>query len=266
MLTATGSIPDRELDLGLYEGDMEAMISALQTELALLWMRLAALQRDILADVAVTLRAFAESGDWQLLAGFAPWAVVFGAAHALTPGHSKTTLALWTAGTGTRHREALGTAVLLAATHIAMSVLIVLIALPIVSMARGEVGRAPLLEAPSQVLLGIAGVWLIWQGWRGHTHRVQGRWFAVAAGLVPCPLTLFVMTFAAAHGVTPAGIAFAAMTAVGVAVVLGTVALSASLIGSSLRAWPGQIDLVSRVLLALSGGVLLALSGAALAG
>lgn len=266
MVTATRSIPARELSVGLEMGDMDAMISALQSELALLWVRLAGVQRDILAEVAVALRNFAANGDWQLLVGFAPWAVVFGAAHALTPGHSKTTLALWTAGTGARHREALGTAVLLAATHIAISVLIVLVALPVVTMARGEVGRAPVLENLSQVLLGIAGVWLIWQGLHRHTHRVHGRWFAVAAGLVPCPLTLFVMIFAAAHGVTPAGIAFATMTMVGVALVLGTVALSASLIGSGLRAWPRQIDLVSRVLLALSGGVLLALSGVALLG
>ncbi len=237
------------------------MSSALQTELALLWVRLAALQREILADVAVTLRTFAASGDWQLLAGFAPWAILFGAAHALTPGHSKTTLALWTAGTGARHREALGTAVLLAAIHIVMSVLIVLAALPIVSMARGEVGRAPLLDDLSRVLLGIAGVWLIWQGWHGHTHRVQGRWFAVAAGLVPCPLTLFVMTFAAAHGVTMAGIAFASMAMV--ALVLGTVAVTASLFGRGLRAWPQRANLVSRGLLALSGSALVLLSAAA---
>jgi nickel/cobalt transporter (NicO) family protein len=244
--------------------DIGSMISVLKTELALLWMWLADFQRDILAEVAATLRAFAATGDWQLLAGFAPWAVLFGAAHALTPGHAKTMLALWTTGTGARHREALGTAVLLAATHVAMSVLIVLVALPVVTMARGEAGRAPVLEDLSRILIGIAGFWLIWQGLRGHAHHVQGRWFAVAAGLVPCPLTLFVMTFAAAHGVTPAGIAFAAMAMVGIALVLAAVALSASLIGSGLRAWPRQVDLVSRALLALCGSALLAFSAAAL--
>ena len=69
--------------------------------------RLADLQRGILSEVAATLRTFAETGDWTLLAAFAPWAVVFGAAHALTPGHSKTVLALWLAGTGARRGEAL---------------------------------------------------------------------------------------------------------------------------------------------------------------
>jgi ABC-type nickel/cobalt efflux system permease component RcnA len=232
------------------------MISAVQTELTLLWLRLAAIQRDILAEVAATLRAFASSGDWQLLASFAPWAILFGAAHALTPGHSKTVLALWTAGTGARHRDALGTAVTLAAIHIGMSVAIVLVALPVVTMARGETGRAPLLEDLSRVLLGLVGLWLIWQAIRGHAHHPQGRWFAVAAGLVPCPLTLFVMTFAAAHGVTPAGIAFAAMAMIGVSLVLGTVALSASILGKGLRNWSQQASFMARALLAVSGAAL----------
>ena len=229
------------------------MIAEFLSELLSLWHWLAGIQREILSEVASTLRTFAETGDWALLFAFAPWAVVFGAAHALTPGHSKTVLAFWLAGTGARQGEALRTAFALAATHIGLSVLIVLIALPVVTMARGEAGRAPLLEDISRALLGISGLWLVWQGIRVHQHDTGKPWFGVAAGLIPCPLTLFVMTFAAARGVTAAGIGFAALTMLGVALVLGTVALAASTFGRSVLALSRGTMAVSRTLLILGG-------------
>lgn len=229
------------------------MITTLWAEILALWHWLALVQRDILSDVAASLQGFAKTGDWLLLAALAPWAVVFGAAHALTPGHSKTVLALWLAGTGARRREALRTAFVLAATHIGMSVLIVLAALPVVTMARGEAGRAPLMEDISRALLGLSGLWLIWQGVRGQVHAAGGRRFGVAAGLIPCPLTLFVMTFAAAKGVTLAGLGFAAMSMLGVALVLGAVALFASTFGRGVLALSGGAGLVSRGVLVLAG-------------
>jgi nickel/cobalt exporter len=233
------------------------MMEPLVHQLYALWHWLADLPRGILSEVAATLRTFAETGDWTLLATFAPWAVVFGAAHALTPGHSKTVLALWLAGTGARRGEALRTAFTLAATHIGLSVLIVLVALPVVTLARGEAGRAPLLEDISRALLGLSGLWLIWQGLRGQAHT-HGRWFGVAAGLIPCPLTLFVMTFAAAKGVTLAGIGFAVMTMLGVAVVLGLVALAASTFGRGVLALSRGAAVVSRGLLVVTGLALVA--------
>ena len=45
------------------------------------------------------------------------------------------------------------------------------------------------------------------------------------AGLIPCPLTLFVMTFAMSRGVPEAGIMFAIVMMTGVALTLSTVAL-----------------------------------------
>ncbi|MFN4156658.1 MAG: hypothetical protein ACK4HF_18605 [Paracoccaceae bacterium] len=229
------------------------MIAEVYSRLFFLWHWLAGVQREILSDVASTLRAFAETGDWALLVVFAPWAVLFGAAHALTPGHSKTVLALWLVGTATRRAEALRIAFTLAATHIGMSVLIVLIALPMVTMARGEAGRAPLLEDVSRALLGVSGLWLVWQGASGHAHAAGGRWFGVAAGLIPCPLTLFVMTFAAARGVTLAGIGFAAMSMLGVALVLGSVALVAATFGRGMLAFSRGAAIVSRGVLVITG-------------
>ena len=54
-------------------------------------------------------------------------------------------------------------------------------------------------------------LWLLIAAIRGHaahSHH-EGAAFGVVAGLIPCPLTLFVMTFASARGVPEAGLAFA---------------------------------------------------------
>jgi ABC-type nickel/cobalt efflux system permease component RcnA len=241
------------------------MIEALRAELLALWHWLATLQRDILGEAAALLRAFAETGDWGLLLAFAPWAVLFGAAHALTPGHSKTMLALWVAGTGAGRGQALRTAMTLASVHIGMSVAIVLLALPVVTLARGEAGRAPLLEDISRGLLALSGLWLVWQGLRGDHHAPDGRWFGAAAGLIPCPLTLFVMTFAAAHGVTVAGLGFAAMSLIGVALVLGTLAAAVAGFGQGLRALSRGADLLARGLMVMTGAAMLVAATLALA-
>jgi len=197
-----------------------AMMANLDAFFFAVWAWLVSVQREIYGDIATMLRAFAATGDWSLLVAFVPWGVAFGAAHALTPGHSKMVLAMFVAGSGAGFASGLRTAGILASTHILMSVLIVLLGLPLASMALGEVGRAVFLETLSRSLLGLVGLWLLISALRsgngdGHGHG-RGVAFGVTAGLIPCPLTLLVMTFAVAHGVPEAGVAFAAMMLIGV--------------------------------------------------
>ena len=85
---------------------------------------------------------------------------------------------------------------------------------------------------PDRVLLAFVGLWMIVSTLRPHSHaHLAGRSvaFGFFAGLVPCPLTLFVVTFAASRGVIEAGLAFALVMLVGVAAVLVSVALVANL-------------------------------------
>lgn len=58
-----------------------------------LFQDLVAVQREIHLAFAERIKTFAETGDWTLLAAYLPMRVVFGAVHALTPGHSKAVLA-----------------------------------------------------------------------------------------------------------------------------------------------------------------------------
>src|SRR5438034_4898922 len=89
-------------------------------------------------------------------------------------------------------------------------------------------GRAPLPEDTSRGLLAAVGTWLlvraIWGGTHHHSER-EGLMTGVAAGLVPCPLTLFVLVLAVTRGVPEVGFIFALAMMLGVTLTLAGVAV-----------------------------------------
>jgi ABC-type nickel/cobalt efflux system permease component RcnA len=230
-----------------------------------LFQDLVAIQREIYLAFADRIREFAETGDWALLAAYLPMGVLFGAVHTLTPGHSKAVLATYLTGSTAGVPRGMAVSLVLSFVHVGISVVIALLSLPLVSVALGSVGRAPLLEDISRGLLGVIGLWMLWQGFRG-TGYAHGQSMAAgfAAGLIPCPLTLFVMTFAISRGVPEAGVAFAAVMMIGVALVLGTVALAAVLFRQQLLRLlamrPRAVDIVTRAIQIIAGLILVAVA------
>ncbi|RUV06750.1 ABC transporter permease [Mesorhizobium sp. M1A.F.Ca.IN.020.06.1.1] len=183
-------------------------------------------QRTIYLALADQIKLLSSSGDWLGFVAFLPMGVVFGAAHALTPGHSKALLATYLAGSDAKVARGLLVSITLSLTHVIIAVIIAALSLPLVSVALGSVGRAPLLEDVSRGLLGLIGVWMIWRALsQGHHLKHEGEAVGFMAGLIPCPLTLFVMTFAMSRGVPVAGLLFAVTMMTGVAVTLSTVAV-----------------------------------------
>lgn len=85
---------------------------------------LVALQGDIQRSVAGQISAFSASGGWLALQGTMPLAIVFGMAHALTPGHNKLILATYVLRERLGMLKALATSTLLSATHIGSAVAI----------------------------------------------------------------------------------------------------------------------------------------------
>jgi nickel/cobalt exporter len=230
---------------------------------------LVAIQREIYLAFADRISEFAASGDWTLLAAYLPMGILFGAVHALTPGHSKAVLATYLTGSTASVPRGLAVSLVLSFVHVGMSALIALLSLPLVSVALGSVGRAPFLEDISRGLLGVIGLWMLWQGFRGAGHgHGQGMAAGLAAGLIPCPLTLFVMTFAISRGVPEAGVAFALVMMIGVALVLGTVALAAVLFRQQLlhllAKRPRAVDAVTRAIQIAAGLVLVMVAGNAI--
>lgn len=236
-----------------------------------LFQDLVAVQREIYLAFADRIGDFARTGDWKLLAAYLPMGILFGGAHALTPGHSKAVLAAYLSGSTASIPRGLIVSLVLSFVHVGIAVLIAVASPPLVSLALGSVGRAPLLEDLSHGLLGVIGLWMLWRGLRGtgHAHG-QGMAAGFAAGLIPCPLTLFVMTFALSRGVPQAGVAFAAVMMIGVAIVLGTVALAAVLFRQQLlrllASRPRSVDAVTRAIQIVVGVVLVVVAVNAIRG
>lgn len=95
-----------------------------------------------------------------------------------------------------------------------------------------------------------------------HSHGdQQGIVVGLSAGLIPCPLTLFVMTFAISRGVPEAGILFGLVMMVGVTLTLSAVALTAVFFRQQMmhmfETRPKQISRLTKGLQVLSGAILI---------
>src|SRR5215210_1191093 len=229
--------------------------------------QLIALQRWIYGGLSADLLAFAATRDWMALAAVLPAGVLFGAIHALTPGHGKSILASYLLGSRLAASRSLVVAGIMALTHVGTAVLIALTAAPLITRTLGGAGRAPALELVSRSFLIGIGLWLILRAWRGRAHP-HGEGFAVGfiAGLVPCPLTLFAMLFAISRGVIEAGLVFAAALMLGVLFTLTLVALLTVFLRDRLVKFMtqhgGSLQKLTRILDAISGLLLIVLSAA----
>lgn len=218
--------------------------------------------------LSAQLKTFAATRDWGVLVAMLPLGVAFGAVHALMPGHGKTILASYVIGSRLAAIRSLAVSAALTATHIGSAVLLALVGAPLVSKTLGNIGRAPSLEVASRVLLGTLGLWLLFRALRGpksHTHDARdGVMLGVAAGLIPCPLTLFAMILAIARGVPEAGLTFAFAMVGGVGLTLAGVTLLAGLARDHMLAVSAQygqrIQDIGRVLDTVSGVLLVLLA------
>jgi nickel/cobalt exporter len=222
---------------------------------------LVGIQSAINDTFAARISAFSQSRDWVGLLGMLPSGVLFGVVHALTPGHSKSVLATYLLGSGLSGIKSVVTALVLALTHIASAVVLALVASELVSRTITSAGQAPLLEYISRGLLVAIAAWLILRAIlnRPHEHG-EGAVVGFIAGLVPCPLTLFVMFFAASRGVPEAGLVFAAAMLVGVGAVLVAVAGLTIVAHGMLLRYAPAVGHVSRVLEGLAGLALLVIA------
>ena len=166
-------------------------------------------QRWIYGSISTYLDAFSATDDWFALATVLPLGIVFGAVHALTPGHGKTVLASYLVGSPMAVWKGAGIAGVLSVTHVASAVILALVGAPLLSRTIVGAGQSEIIEDVSRGLIALIGAWLVIRAVRAKPH-LHGEGFAVAfvAGLVPCPLTLFVMFLALARGIPQAGLTF----------------------------------------------------------
>lgn len=223
------------------------------------------IQLAIRGSLTGAIDGFARTEDGSVLLAMMPLGIVFGAAHAMTPGHSKSILATYVLGSGLKPLRAVLTSLILAATHITSAVLLAVIANSLVTRTLVGAGRAPALENVSRYMLVAIGIWLVLRAWRSRPHmHGEGYVAGFVAGLVPCPLTLFVMTLAVSRGVPEAGLAFASAMYFGVSAVLVTIAATVSFARNWAEDWIGQhgarLSLASRWLDTIAGLLLMAIA------
>ena len=224
------------------------------------------IQQTIYAAVGAHLNAFAASRDWAAAVAILPLGIVFGAIHALTPGHSKALLASYLIGSRLALLKGLGVSSVLAATHVLSSVVIALFAVHLLTRTLVGAGRAPLVEDISRGILILVGIWFVIRALRGHARHARREGLAVGfvAGLIPCPLTLFVMVLALSRDIPAAGLTFAGAMFIGIALTLGAVATLAIFARDAavnvMTRYGASISTVARALDGLAG-VLLILFG-----
>ena len=225
-----------------------------------MWQFVIDIQRDIYLGFADHIKGFASGTGWSAFLGFLPMGIAFGAGACDDPWPQQVD-----------PRSSLGmlrgflVSLALSFTHVTMSVIIALFSLPLVSIMFGGTGAgsSPILETVSRGLLGMIGGWMLWSALfkKPHSHDgQQGIIVGLSAGLIPCPLTLFVMTFAISRGVPEAGIMFAFVMMIGVALTLSAVALTSVFFRQQmvhmLEKRPRLIARLTKGLQAASGAVL----------
>jgi len=144
-------------------------------------------------------------------------AVLFGAVHAMMPGHGKTVLVSYHLGQPGKLREGIANGAILTLTHVGLALVLVLAGFAVISRAFAQGGRTPQFEVASGAMVALIGAFLFWRSTRSdhETHERDGRTLAFVTGMVPCPLTTFIISYALARGLVGAGLAVTATMALG---------------------------------------------------
>lgn len=186
-------------------------------------------QRSLYLGMADSLRSVE---DLPTLALVLISATLFGAVHALMPGHGKSVLVSYHLGRPGHWWHGLVTGTLLSLTHIGTAVVLVLAGFAVISRSFVLGGRTPSFEIASGGLIVFIGLFLFWRALRGNNHHEStgdGRALALVTGLIPCPLTTFILTFAIANRILEIGLLAVAAMSFGVVFTIASFATGAVL-------------------------------------
>jgi ABC-type nickel/cobalt efflux system permease component RcnA len=169
-------------------------------------------------------------GDPRAIFAAMAAAVLFGAVHALMPGHGKTVLVSYHLGQPARLREGIANGAILALTHVGLALILVLAGFAVISKAFAQGGRTPQFEVASGAFVALIGAFLLWRSLKSdhHAHTKDGKTLAFVTGMIPCPLTTFIMSYALARGMLAAGLAVTAAMTLGMIATIGGIAFAAA--------------------------------------
>ena len=169
-------------------------------------------------------------GDARAVFAAMAAAVLFGAVHAMMPGHGKTVLVSYHLGQPGRLRDGIANGAILTLTHVGLAIVLVLAGFAVINKVFAQGGRTPQFETASGAMIALIGAFLLWRSTR-HDHQLHerdGKTLALVTGMIPCPLTTFIMSYALARGLLAAGLAVTVAMAVGMIATIGGIALAAA--------------------------------------
>jgi len=212
------------------------------------------LQRGLNGEMRQQLALMTDGVAWRPVLTILFAAFLYGIFHAIGPGHGKVVIGSWFATHRARVVHGLAACGLSAAVQGASAVAIVLLLAGVLSLApRDVMAQAAWLEAGSYALITAMGAWMLVQAVRGrhacghdhsdhstcdhphhhhHHHDDAGErrtlWaMAAAVGFRPCSGAILVLLFTLANGLLWVGIAATMAMALGVALTISGIGLSA---------------------------------------
>lgn len=188
--------------------------------------RVSDIQRWLYQHIAAGL---ADASDLTTVLAAIGVAFAFGSIHALMPGHGKAVLVSYHLGTKTRILDGLLNGSLLIFVHVGSAAVLVLAGIAVIRASLGPSRGTSSLEIASAVLIVTIGLWLLWRAVRPHRHGAlgSGRALALATGLVPCPLTTFIITYAVLNEVVAFGLVVVVAMAIGMVATIAGFAVAA---------------------------------------
>jgi len=204
---------------------------------------LLALQHDVYVALGANIRGMGETAaDTAAALAFG---LALGAIHALTPGHGKAVVFSYFLGTQARPAAGLLMAAKIAGTHVASALALVAVFGSAASMFGRASGTAMNIQIASYSLIVAAGLWLLFRALAGlresraevsHSHGLSSGILPFAIGLLPCPMTMLIMTYALAHATLMAGLVLTLVLALGIAATIALVGTGGLLVRRGLFA------------------------------
>jgi ABC-type nickel/cobalt efflux system permease component RcnA len=182
-------------------------------------------QRALQESLVASIRDMGGTVDATLAA--AGFAIALGVVHALTPGHGKAVVFTYFLGRRARPLTGMAMAGKAALVHGASAVFLVL-AFGAASSSFGRpAGPAAAFQMASYALIGAIGGFQLWRAFAGAPGAAAqagsdaGRAaLPLAVGLLPCPLTMLIVSYAALHGLVAKAVALAGLVVLGSAMTI----------------------------------------------
>ena len=169
------------------------------------------------------------------------FALSLGAVHALTPGHGKSIVFSYFLGVDGGLRQGVTMAAKVAGTHIASALVLVALFGSAVSVLGRPAGVAEDIQVASYALIVVIGLWLSYRAIAGRAsadgHGASQGALPLAVGLLPCPMTMMIMTYASAKVGVANALVLVGFLGVGVAITIALVGLLAIALRSGAFRW-----------------------------